>query len=679
MTDLKEWFRDIEGLSAPDLWADIMDRELGVPSEGSGIARRALVAALALSIAAAAIVFAAWAFRVSDPSPQPAATVKNGKIAFVGETETDLSISGTQRGIFVVNPDGSGRAVLVDDPEASEWDPAWSPDGSRIAFGSGGEATESPIGLYVASPQGSGATSVLEDDTGPTSPSWSPDGGTIVFETGLGQEQTGSGARDVYAINVESGELTRLTDDPARDEYPALSPDGTKIAFTRQQGEVVDICLMNADGTGVTQLTSGEGIDLRPAWSPDGRNIAFERDADIFVMTTGGSGVTRLTEGSAEDRDPAWSPDGSKIVFERDGDIYIMNTDGTEVTKLHEDPDVESSPAWQPIPAAMSSSPTNAPTIRERVPAVEVLQSVALKLGGLTSAIEGFGSLWVTVITNEGEQELLRVDPATGDVLHTFQLAGFPAHEWGGGGLAIGGGSLWVAEADGREQQAVLLRIDPTTNAVAEIQLGGRAVSDVAFDGQSGRLWVLVTGPAEGSVQVVEIDAATGSVVSAVPFEAEWFDGIVPAAGTAWVLERDVDKDTVQGGELVQIVPGSAPSVATGGSFADAVTDGTSIWAPFYGDDLAMNLASGIARIDPSTGRVVEEWKTGSIGSDIAAGEDGGIWFLGDRGLNRLNPSTGEVDETVHVGGEPIFIVPSPGGLWIGTYGGSLVRFDVSS
>jgi Tol biopolymer transport system component len=152
---------------------------------------------------------------------------------------------------------------------------------------------------------------------------------------------------------VGSGELTRLTEDPARDEYPALSPDGSKIAFTRQEDGVVHVYLMNADGSGVAQLTSGEGIDFRPAWSPDGTKIAFERDADIYVMNADGTGVTRLTDHPARDSWPVWSPDGSRISFvsnrEGNDDIFVMNADGSGQVNLSQRPATEeSSHDWSP-------------------------------------------------------------------------------------------------------------------------------------------------------------------------------------------------------------------------------------------------------------------------------------------------------------------------------------------
>ncbi len=420
MPSLEDHFRALTQIRPPDEWPELegpparpLHDSLDLPREEqkrqprtrplSPRSHRVAAAAAAITVAAAGSAVAIWAFgsRLQTTPVRPGATVENGQIAFVGEVETNLYVGGTQSGIFVMNPDGSGDTPLIDDTRAFVSDPAWSADGAKIAFGLSGEAAESPAGLYIADADGSDVTLLFEDDTGATSPTWSPDGRTIVFESGLGHEQTGAGDRDIYAIDGETGEVTRLTDDPARDEYPALSPDGTRIAFTRRQGGVADIYLMNADGTDVTQLMSGEGSDLRPVWSPDGTKIAFDRDGDIYVMNADGSGVIRLTGGPAEEREPAWSPDGTRIAYERDGDIYVMDVDGTRVTSITESPRTESSPSWQPVPAA-AESPTVMPTPPEgRGSLVSVPDLIGLERAdavgsleevGLTVQIEGKGT-----------------------------------------------------------------------------------------------------------------------------------------------------------------------------------------------------------------------------------------------------------------------------------------------
>jgi streptogramin lyase len=130
----------------------------------------------------------------------------------------------------------------------------------------------------------------------------------------------------------------------------------------------------------------------------------------------------------------------------------------------------------------------------------------------------------------------------------------------------------------------------------------------------------------------------------------------------------------VTGGRLEQLAPGTVPAVKIGGSFALPVTDGQSIWSATSGDETAMNLASGIAQVDPVTGEVVDSWDSGPVGYDIAVGPDRGIWFLGADGLERLNPTTGVVDSwPVASDLTPTFIVPARNGVWIGTYEGTLL------
>jgi hypothetical protein len=127
------------------------------------------------------------------------------------------------------------------------------------------------------------------------------------------------------------------------------------IAFSSDREGLYQIYVMNADGTGQTRLTNNAASDLYPAWSPDGTKIAFSRGFEIYVMNADGTGPTRLTHNTAHDDLPAWSPDGTKIAFgsDRDGinlnyEIYVMNADGTGPTRLTNNPAHDHWPAWRP-------------------------------------------------------------------------------------------------------------------------------------------------------------------------------------------------------------------------------------------------------------------------------------------------------------------------------------------
>ena len=191
-------------------------------------------------------------------------------------------------------------------------------------------------------------------------------------------------------------------------------------------------------------------------------------------------------------------------------------------------------------------------------------------------------------------------------------------------------------------------------------------MSDIAIDAQ-GQVWTSVSMQG-GEVEIVQLDPATGQAKPVQQFEADWWGGLYVIDGTVWTLERRVEHAGVEGGTLTQIVPGTAAPVDVGGSFALPVTDGASLWTPFFGDDTAANLSSGIARVDPATGDVLDRWRTGSVGYDLAVGEDGGIWFLDGQRLRRLNPATGEIDVTTTVEGTPIFLTPASDGVWVETY-----------
>ena len=168
---------------------------------------------------------------------------------------------------------------------------------------------------------------LTNDTASDYSPAWSPDGTEIAFESRR------DGFYEIYVMDADGSNQTRLTNNTVLDESPAWSPDGTKIAFVSLTAPFFDIHVMDADGANRTRLTNdtvpfGSGA---PAWSPDGTKIAFSsyRDdsVDIYVMDADGSNRTRLTHNGGY-WGLAWSPDGTKIAFwsNRDGnsEIYVI-------------------------------------------------------------------------------------------------------------------------------------------------------------------------------------------------------------------------------------------------------------------------------------------------------------------------------------------------------------------
>ncbi|MCH8275495.1 MAG: PD40 domain-containing protein [Armatimonadetes bacterium] len=165
------------------------------------------------------------------------------------------------------------------------------------------------------------------------------------------------GNREVYTMNADGTDQTRLTFDPASDAVSGVSPDGTRILIESRRDGLEEVWVMNADGSGQTRLTNSTGVNAHAKFSPDGSMIVFtstrEGPAQIYVMNADGTGQTNITTSNPiGENTPAYSPDGTKIAFvsSRDGnfEIYIMNADGTGQTNLSNSTAEDGAPAFSP-------------------------------------------------------------------------------------------------------------------------------------------------------------------------------------------------------------------------------------------------------------------------------------------------------------------------------------------
>jgi len=274
--------------------------------------------------------------------------------------------------IYVMNADGSNQTRLTNN-SASDWNAAWSPDGTKIAFMSyrddldgicdyNSGTMDCNIEIYVMNANGGNEINLTNHSAEDVSLVWSPDGSKIAFTSKR------DGNAEVYVMNADGSNLTNLTNNPADDYncFQSWSPDGSKIAFFSFRDDLDGICdinsgtmdcnweiyVMNADGTDQTRLTNNPTSDKGATWSPDGTKIAFRSDRngypnfEIYVMNADGSNQTRLTNNSENDYDLSWSSDGSKIVFCSDWEIYVMNADGSGKTNVSNSPAADYGPAW---------------------------------------------------------------------------------------------------------------------------------------------------------------------------------------------------------------------------------------------------------------------------------------------------------------------------------------------
>jgi Tol biopolymer transport system component len=286
---------------------------------------------------------------IPTPVPGPAG---NGRIIFESTENNQSSL------LYVMDADGSNFSALTHNPSlfGGDTDPAWSRDGTKIAFSSYRKDKE----IFVMDADGSNQARLTDNPADDSEPTWSPDGTRIAFTSYR------DGNSEIYVMDSNGSSQVHLTNNPADDFQPTWSPDGTKIAFTSNRDGREEIYVMDTNGSNQTNLTNNPDINFSPAWSPDGTKIAFQSFrglGGIWVMDANGSNPTRLTNTSSGDASPAWSPDGTKMVFtvfaDTSSEVFVMDIDGSNRTRLTKNALNDFHPDWQRV--AVFPTPTPSP------------------------------------------------------------------------------------------------------------------------------------------------------------------------------------------------------------------------------------------------------------------------------------------------------------------------------
>ncbi len=293
-----------------------------------------------------------------------------GLIAFASERDNTAHI-------YTVKPDGNDLKSTSSDNQTFDGLPAWSPDGTRIAFNSN---QSDNYEIWSMNEDGSDRRKITSEKEKNYAPSWSPDGTRIAF-IGERKDAAGDASVEIFVINSDGSDFKQVTDsstwvssaEPSGEgehghsekvrwnSVPTWSPDGSKILFASNRDDTRPILYtMNPDGSDQKKLGLFFEVDgTQPDWSPVTNKIIFVRGSvargDIWVMD-GGSPFPLLTAKKLSDNldnnhSPAWSPDGTQIAFISDthgnADVFIMNADGSNVRRITYDKANDYHPTWR--------------------------------------------------------------------------------------------------------------------------------------------------------------------------------------------------------------------------------------------------------------------------------------------------------------------------------------------
>ena len=251
--------------------------------------------------------------------------------------------------VFVMEPDGSEVTQLTTGMHA--FAPAWSPDGTMLAFASLAEGDEN---IYVMNADGSQIRALTSGPGTKTQPSWSPDGTRVLY--------TLRWADELYEVGIDGTSPTLVRECERGCDWPSWSPDGSMMAFVGWREEEPRtfwprVHVVTHPEADAVRLPASFLYGNQPAWSPDGAKLVFvgspdNRTPTLYTVSVDGSEVTRLLESDQGFfSEASFSRDGSRLVARGDAGLYVMNADGSDrhlVKSLPEDLTIWVMPRWRP-------------------------------------------------------------------------------------------------------------------------------------------------------------------------------------------------------------------------------------------------------------------------------------------------------------------------------------------
>lgn len=196
--------------------------------------------------------------------------------------------------------------------------------------------------IYTAEADGSGVVQLTHDNSIAVAPRLSTDGNRLLY-TGYQ-----SGYADVYAIDLGSGNRSRIMKYPGTNSGAVLSPDGSRIAVTLSKDGNTELYVTGSGGGSPHRLTQTKGVESSPTWNPEGNEIIYSSDdrggPRLFRIGIGGGSGRPISTGHGYNTEPNWSPDGKKVAFNvREGgsfQVAILNLaeGGSRIVAEGQDP-----------------------------------------------------------------------------------------------------------------------------------------------------------------------------------------------------------------------------------------------------------------------------------------------------------------------------------------------------